>query len=411
MSAISVCGGVFASNPFADVPSDHWAYSCLSDLSQAGVVYGYEDGLFKGDRLMTRYEMAQIVAYAMSKGASGTKFEKLKAEFAEELNQIGIKVEALEKKQDNVKITGEVRAHFGTFSKDVKNVYNTNRTEQLRTRLIFTGKVNDNWDYEARLENIQDLEEYHPVGEEQVAFQHAYLNGRLGGTKMKAGRFTLTRDGDGNIYDDRFNGVEVSYGNKYKIGGYFGKPATYDTLKQKGDYARGEGWERAYGVNFTARPGKLFTLDVGYDKFSRNAHQFDDNGIIDAGLKYSVGKFGAGMTWFKSDSDTAKNTNGFVGSLNYGEAKYNKPRSWGLAASYYKLGDGINIVHTMNGNSELFTERYKDLTGGGFKGYKVGLKYTIAKNMMVGIEWYDLRGIDRSNFKAQTLWSEINVIF
>ena len=59
----------------------------------------------------------------------------------------------------------------------------------------------------------------------------------------------------------------------------------------------------------------------------------------------------------------------------------------------------------------MFTETYKDATGGGFKGYKVGGYYTIAKNMRLGIEYYDLKGYSNSNIKARTTWSELQVRF
>lgn len=58
---------------------------------------------------MTRYEMAQIVAKAMAKGAN---VDKLAAEFADELDNLGVRVANLEKKADNVKITGELRFRY-----------------------------------------------------------------------------------------------------------------------------------------------------------------------------------------------------------------------------------------------------------------------------------------------------------
>ena len=53
---------------FPDVPSNHWAYEAVSDLSRRGLVEGYPDGTFGGDRLLTRYEFAQIVYRAIQNG-------------------------------------------------------------------------------------------------------------------------------------------------------------------------------------------------------------------------------------------------------------------------------------------------------------------------------------------------------
>ena len=99
--ALGVTASAYAANPFSDVPAGHWAYDSVNKLAAAGIVDGYGNGTFGGDRLMTRYEMAQIVAKAMAKGAN---VDRLAAEFADELDSLGVRVAALEKKSDNVKI-------------------------------------------------------------------------------------------------------------------------------------------------------------------------------------------------------------------------------------------------------------------------------------------------------------------
>ena len=110
--ALGVTASAYAANPFSDVPAGHWAYDSISKLAAAGVIEGYGDDTFRGDRLMTRYEMAQIVAKAMAKGAN---VDKLAAEFADELDKLNVRVAALEKKSDNVKITGQFRYHYANI--------------------------------------------------------------------------------------------------------------------------------------------------------------------------------------------------------------------------------------------------------------------------------------------------------
>ena len=67
-AAAALAGGLsaMAANPFSDVTPDDWAYQAVSDLSDQGVVEGYPDGTFKGERNMTRYELAQIIARLMA---------------------------------------------------------------------------------------------------------------------------------------------------------------------------------------------------------------------------------------------------------------------------------------------------------------------------------------------------------
>ena len=104
-----------ASNPFSDVPADHWAYDAVSQLAADGIIDGYGDSTFKGNRNITRYEMAQMVAKAMAKNTSGADkalVDKLAAEFAAELNNLGVRVANLERNADMVKWNGTAEYTF-----------------------------------------------------------------------------------------------------------------------------------------------------------------------------------------------------------------------------------------------------------------------------------------------------------
>ena len=138
--ALGVTASAYAANPFSDVPAGHWAYDAVNKLAAEGVVDGYPDGTYGGDKLMTRYEMAQIVAKAMAKGAN---VDKLAAEFADELDSLGVRVANLEKKADNVKITGQIRASYR--SNDTGS-----DSGRLRTRLFLNGQINEDWTYTGR---------------------------------------------------------------------------------------------------------------------------------------------------------------------------------------------------------------------------------------------------------------------
>ena len=102
-----------AANPFSDVPRDHWAYDAVTQLAADGVVEGYGDGTYRGERNITRYEMAQMVARAMAKDNISTTdralVDRLAAEFADELNNLGVRVANLERNADMVKWTGYLR--------------------------------------------------------------------------------------------------------------------------------------------------------------------------------------------------------------------------------------------------------------------------------------------------------------
>ncbi|WP_337438157.1 YadA-like family protein, partial [Acidaminococcus fermentans] len=71
------------SKAFPDVPANHWAYEAVSRLAGNDIIQGYEDGKYHGERIMTRYEMAEIIYNALSKGAKAEA--KLAEEFRPEL--------------------------------------------------------------------------------------------------------------------------------------------------------------------------------------------------------------------------------------------------------------------------------------------------------------------------------------
>ena len=131
-----------ASNPFADVPADHWAYDAVSQLAADGVIEGYGDSTFKGNRNITRYEMAQMVAKAMAKntkGADKALVDKLAAEFAAELNNLGVRVANLERNADMVKWNGQARY---TFSRTSTENGNDSSKNEFLFRLEPSAEVN-----------------------------------------------------------------------------------------------------------------------------------------------------------------------------------------------------------------------------------------------------------------------------
>ena len=80
------------SKEFPDVPENHWAYEAVTRLAGNDIVQGYEDGKFHGERTMTRYEMAEIIYNALSRGAKAEK--KLVEEFKPELQAMAAQKQA-----------------------------------------------------------------------------------------------------------------------------------------------------------------------------------------------------------------------------------------------------------------------------------------------------------------------------
>jgi len=167
MKAIAVvCAAAFMfaivspafAQPFADVPTNHWAYDAIAELAAKGLIEGYPDGTFKGDRAMTRYEMAMVVARLLARiesiqipaptppevtKADLDAINRLVNEFRAELAALGVRTTAIEEelnaikaRLDNVRITGGFR-----FREDVvQDTYGTaNGTNLTGTPQTITG--------------------------------------------------------------------------------------------------------------------------------------------------------------------------------------------------------------------------------------------------------------------------------
>ena len=154
---VSVSGTAFAAegaDSFSDVPQGHWAYDALDYLAKDGVIDGMGDGTFQGDRTMTRYEMASIVAKAMQKGGLGigdqAVLDKLAAEYSDEIATLKKQtaqntkdIKDLKEKTDKFKVWGMGRVQMGDDNGLPNNGGHGNYNNRFYMDLEGQMKVND----------------------------------------------------------------------------------------------------------------------------------------------------------------------------------------------------------------------------------------------------------------------------
>lgn len=152
---------VSAANPFADVEESSWGYQAVCRLSEEGVVAGYPDGTFRGDKNVTRYEMAEIVGKLLAARERLTAeqqetVDRLAKEYAAELQNLGVRVSELEKKKGNISFLTEIRVQ-GIDRYD--NVYTGDKHYELGTRIRLNsfGQVNDRTTVYGQLETMIDM--------------------------------------------------------------------------------------------------------------------------------------------------------------------------------------------------------------------------------------------------------------
>ena len=357
--------------------------------------------------------------------AKGANVDKLAAEFADELDNLGVRVANLEKKADNVKITGNARYRY--YDSDLDGNYN-----KLRSRIWFNGQVNEDWSYTGMIQNEQNFD--NNAGDEDTKFQRAYDEGKLGGLQVTAGRYNAFF-GNGNIYDTRADGVEVAYGKDVKVRAFAGKAADGVTVlptigkyvsdfegistDNGGKYFGGEvSTEIAKGLNLTAGYIKFKDMGEGGDEAIATVPSGIDNGIWHVGAEYAIGNVALSAMYLKGDLsyddepgvndaiDEALDDDGIVIGLSYKGAKAAEAGSYGIWAKYYDQGAQTYVAHTTDANTFGLT---------GFKGYGVGVDYTVAKNIVAGVAYYDTESklADKVDWDLddQRLLAEINFYF
>ena len=255
-----------AANPFSDVPADHWAYDAVSQLAADGVINGYGDGTYRGDRNITRYEMAQLIAKAMAKSDVSAKnkalIDKLAAEFSDELNNLGVRVAKLEKHADMVKWTGKIEY---TYEKEsYEHTYDNNQTKNnFLFRLEPKAEVNDHWTVNARLDATVDLSKDNT---DNVKLKRAWAQGDYKNFQVKFGKMELYTNEHGLVWDKEYSGVEASFGKDFKatlMAGRINQDSITATSAVAGLVGNVD-HSNFLGVNLQYDPGKRFFGGAAY---------------------------------------------------------------------------------------------------------------------------------------------------
>ena len=407
--ALGVSATAFAANPFSDVPAGHWAYAAVAQLAADGVVTGYPDGTFKGDMTMTRYEMAQIVAKALAKGSINDN-DALVAEFADELDNLGVRVTKLEEKSDNVKLTGSLRYRY--FALDDAD---TDKS-QLRSRVGIAGMINDDWTYKALVENTKNFGHNINSDDDNTEFRRAWIQGHIGEVAVTAGRFNYIPQGshmtiptEGAVYDHELDGAKLGFGlGDFDLTLAYGRQDTYtkatDTTPEYGN-------DNNLFIGTIGATVGATDLSLGYYNEEEGQVGTDDNSSI---FTFSAaGEVIPDLTlsgmYLNGDADGDYDSDGYVVGLQYKAVDKKVVGSYSLSANYYDQARATYIMPSIkyaSAASDLIMTDSND----GFEGYRVGADYTVAKNMIASVYYYDLDAREGDD-DSQTILSQMNIFF
>ncbi|MCE5287319.1 MAG: S-layer homology domain-containing protein [Pelosinus sp.] len=392
-----------AANPFADVPTKHWAYDAVSQLAKDGIVDGFDAKTFAGDKTMTRYEMAQVVGkavYRADKASAEDKklIDKLSTEFAGELNNLGVRVASLEKNQANLKINGTLEVRYSSKDYEVANK-STDANAQYRLRLTGSAKVDENTAFGFRVVNSNDNYKagnnfkwnkgtWYASGDGQTtgntfAIDRAFLTSKLGVVGVTVGSQNIIFGANNFAFDSTntaFEGVRFA-----------GKSGVVDLAA---NWGRFESNLDLASIEAGSTIGKV-TGSVGYAtlKDHKTADAYYDKTIakyVDFSGKYQFdNRFSLGGEYLMNQATDAAYTDkgkaGFVYAL-YGAQTLAKKGDQNVKLAYYKANKNGLTQWSSVDNLYNATDAY--VGNKAFKGFNVTYNYAFS-NAFSGYLFYE----------------------
>ena len=355
VAALTAGVSAYAANPFSDVTPDDWAFQAVSDLSAQGVVEGYPDGSFKGERNMTRYELAQIIARLMAKedqlnAEQQATLDKLAGEYADELANLGVRVANLEKKVGNISWSGDARMQYQHALNDDGKAKDAD-VWSGRMRINVQGQVNDQVTVNGRFVNEMDFKDGDSSSTSMDRINAKWTPNDA--TYVTIGRQGVALDVTGTFWDEDgvFDGVAAGWDN-----GKVGVEAGYGRFKSAENEA--EGWsgqdktEAWYG-KLTGHIADAADVSAFYlknaQKQDKGAQIGENASAWGAGLSYGIGDFTVDGDYVKTQNTQAGDAALWTAGLTYGEVDTDKVGSWSLGAHYVKADKGSMFL----GNTAL----------------------------------------------------------
>ena len=363
VAALTAGVSAYAANPFSDVTPSDWAYQAVVDLSEQGVVEGYPDGTFKGERNITRYEMAQIIARMLAKedqlnAEQRATLDKLAGEYADELANLGVRVSNLEKKVGNIYWSGDARMRYQSKSLDQKDGWNG------RIRINVKGQVNDSTYVQGRFLNEMDFK---GNDTSSTSMDQLYVNHNFGkDVSVLLGRQPISfgdQAGWLNNGHDGYDGGQIAYNNgKLSLAtGYgqfnstFGDFAYDANDNNKSDFYFARG---AYdfnfaklGVDYIAYQDKHNVVEEGKINAAGDKAKVNFEGtkpeLFGVNLNIPVQQFNVfGEYWKNTTAPSALEDTAWNAGLSYGAANWKKPGTWDLSVAYNSVGNGVYLGAT-----------------------------------------------------------------
>ena len=291
--------------------------------------------------------------------------------------------------EKRLKIDGQIRldTRHSTGKESSKD-----RT-RIRARIYPDYNIDGNWHAVGMIEAEKTIAGDGGDKDGQLKFDRWYLMGRSGVTDVMVGQYGSTM-AEGNVYDSKFRGIRLSTG----------VPITYTFEHGKIDRAR-----KVTGLTASYRTA-VDTTEAGVYRFDKIGSAVRT--IYMGNYRRPLGIFDFGAMVLHGRDQAAGNGTGYVFTLERPGAGAWRPGSYSYWLKYYRQPSATYVSHTMNGMADYMNY---DASGsgplrGGFRGWGAGWSYTLKKNLLFSLEYYDLQDLTTRE-RSRTIWGALTGYF
>ena len=406
VAALTAGVSAYAANPFSDVSTSDWAYQAVSQLSDQGIVEGYPDGTFRGQRNITRYELAQIIARLMANedqfnAEQRATIDKLAGEYADELDNLGVRVSNLEAKVGNISWSGDARMKWDEgYKADGSTEDNFNG----RMRINAHAQVNDSTYVDGLLRTDMDFKDN--AESNDTYMQRLYVHHDFGShVGVNVGKYAEFFGQTGMFFDSDLKGAELTY-------------TANDAFSLTAGYGRFSDWDNKWNSNLKDQKN----TEYGYAQINGAAGRFAYSlDYIKGADQSKVEVYGGGLTigltdkfdvfgdYFKN-SDAQGDPDAWTAGLGYGHQ--DDARVGSFRVSVARVDAEKNAVLGGYTYDVSALDALKDTGVTGVKFWNAAADVTVAKNVRLHGEYdwnVDAKGVSTDYDDLATV--SLNYVF
>ena len=407
VAALTAGVSAYAANPFSDVSTSDWAYQAVSQLSDQGIVEGYPDGTFRGQRNITRYELAQIIARLMANedqfnAEQRATIDKLAGEYADELDNLGVRVSNLEAKVGNISWSGDARMKWAQSYDDNGKAEDS---YDGRMRINAHAQVNDSTYVDGLLRTDMDFKKDNDS--DNTYMQRLYVHHDFGShVGVNVGKYAEFFGQTGMFFDSDLKGAELTY-------------TANDAFSLTAGYGRFSDWDNKWNSNLKKDQKNT---EYGYAQINGAAGRFAYSlDYIKGADQSKVEVYGGGLTigltdkfdvfgdYFKN-SDAQGDPDAWTAGLGYGHQDDARVGSFRVSVARVDAEKNAFLGGYTYDVSAL--DALKDTGVTGVKFWNAAADVTVAKNVRLHGEYdwnVDAKGVSTDYDDLATV--SLNYVF